>query len=52
MRELLASDLSLAATDLLADKKSPVSGTWTAVLGVLFVLAVIFLVVVTIKRRR
>ncbi|WP_430500675.1 hypothetical protein ACQRWP_02905 [Micromonospora trifolii] len=52
MTSLFTSDLPLAATDLLAAKKSPVSGTWTTVLGVLFLAAVAFLVHVAIKRRR
>ncbi|MCG5472888.1 hypothetical protein LADH09A_000742 [Micromonospora sp. LAH09] len=52
MRELLASDLSLAATDLLADKKTPVSGSVTAIGVVIFLLLAVFLGYIMLKRRR
>ncbi|MBF9127656.1 hypothetical protein I0C86_01385 [Plantactinospora sp. S1510] len=52
MTDLLGSDLPLAAANVLADKKSPVSGTFDAIFAVAWVLAVIFLVYVAVKRRR
>jgi hypothetical protein len=52
MIDLLTSDLSLAAADLVADKKSPVSGTAHLVGFGIFVAVAIFLIYVQLKRRR
>ncbi|MBF9134597.1 hypothetical protein I0C86_37560 [Plantactinospora sp. S1510] len=52
MIDLLASGLPLGASDLLADKKSPASGTFHAVGAAIFVAVAIFLIYVQLKRRR